>query len=378
MPQFHYQAVDDQQHRAEGEIEAATVQDAIAQLESRGLIVESIAVAGLRASIGAPLPKTAPPAVAAELQMASVLQAARPLIPALRAYADEMPAGRRRHELVRICSLLESNDAASIAARWKRLPEYWIPLLSAAAATNDPSRVLREFLDEAERAQALRIQWRRMLAYPAVVIALALAVLLFLSFAVIPIFRELFNDFGLRLPGLTQLVLNVAQFLTHPWWLTPAALVLLLVALFAFRHWTSPTHGTNPLGNWYDRTFRRSSVMSRFARFIAELLQAGVEPSVALPLAAETSGLPEVGEGRVGGPRSSLIAYAVSHDMPEATRTRLLKEVSNCFADQSRRRASVVQGLFGPLAVCFVGGCVLMVVLALFLPLVTLINNLSM
>jgi type II secretory pathway component PulF len=76
-------------------------------------------------------------------------------------------------------------------------------------------------------------------------------------------------------------------------------------------------------------------------------------------------------------PISATIAYATSRDMLPATRARLLKEVSNCFADQSRRRASVMQGLFGPLAVCFVGGCVLLVVLALFLPLVELINNLS-
>jgi len=111
-------------------------------------------------------------------------------------------------------------------------------------------------------------------------------------------------------------------------------------------------------------------------------------------LAAETTRLPEISRVPIlrtddaglidraklqsTTPYSTTIAYAISRDMPVASRTRLLKEISNCFADRSRRRASVMQGLFGPIAVCVVGGCVLLVVLALFLPLVQLINALSM
>ncbi len=394
MPRFHYQALNADEQLVAGDVDAATVQEAIAQLESRGLVVQSIGIASARAEAAEVALQIVPEAAIAEQQMARVLQEARPLVPALRAYAEEMTARPRRRELLAVCSLLESGDAASALERWRRLPEYWIPLLAAAAATNDPARVLREFLDEAERAHDLRVQWRRMLAYPVVVVLLALAVLLFLSLAVLPIFRDMFADFALQLPDLTRGVLGLGWFLTSRVGLVVAVIVVAVVAVLAMRRWLLPARANSRFTDWYDKRFRRSAVISRFARFAAELIQAGVEPTAAMRLAAQTTRLPEPSapapassagplnyaelvKSKFARPISATIAYATSRDMLPATRARLLKEVSNCFADQSRRRASVMQGLFGPLAVCFVGGCVLLVVLALFLPLVELINNLS-
>ena len=63
--------------------------------------------------------------------------------------------------------------------------------------------------------------------------------------------------------------------------------------------------------------------------------------------------------------------------MPEPSRVRLLKEVSGCYADRTRNRLSWTQGVVEPIAILFVGFVVGVVVLALFLPLIDLINNLA-
>jgi type II secretory pathway component PulF len=211
---------------------------------------------------------------------------------------------------------------------------------------------------------------------------------------VLPIFRDMFADFALQLPELTRGVLGVGWFLTSRVGLIVGVIILALVAALVLRRRLLPARTNSRFTDWYDKRFRRSAVISRFARFAAELIQAGVEPAAAMRLAAQTTRLPEPsapapasGAGplnyaelvkpKFAPPISATVTYAATRDMLPATRARLLKEVSNCFADQSRLRASVMQGLFGPLAVCFVGGCVLVVVLALFLPLVELINNLS-
>ena len=63
--------------------------------------------------------------------------------------------------------------------------------------------------------------------------------------------------------------------------------------------------------------------------------------------------------------------------MSSGARARLLTQLSRCHADRARIRLSLTHGVLGPIAICAVGGVVAVVVLALFLPLVDLINNLS-
>ena len=65
------------------------------------------------------------------------------------------------------------------------------------------------------------------MAYPIVVFGLAAAVLAFLSFVPIPIFREMFASFGLRLPWLTQLVLTIAA------WITSGKIIVVAIVIAA-------------------------------------------------------------------------------------------------------------------------------------------------
>ena len=74
---------------------------------------------------------------------------------------------------------------------------------------------------------------------------------------------------------------------------------------------------------------------------------------------------------------TSTVQYALQTDMPAPVRVRLLKEVSSCYADRTRHRLSWTCGIVESIAIGVVGVVVGLAVLALFLPLVDLINNLS-
>src|SRR5262245_39749600 len=108
MPLFHYQALDVNGQLVSGDLETVDVQSAVGELHARGLAVQSIGLA-----ITQPLPPTPPSASSAsriqpprqrlpgesvELavlrsHMAVILDRGRPIAPALRAYAEEMPSG---------------------------------------------------------------------------------------------------------------------------------------------------------------------------------------------------------------------------------------------------------------------------------------------
>jgi type IV pilus assembly protein PilC len=401
MPRFHFQALNDAQELTVGEVEADAVALAITQLEASGLTVLSIgfATAETTAALAAqkppaPAPKLKPPVIDAtrdenvlRAHLARTLDRARPLTPALRAYAEEMPSGRRRRELTEVCGILSRGEVEAATAALATAPEYWIPLIGSTAGSNDSAAVLRNFIAESQQADETRRQWWTLLAYPLFLIGFATLVLVLLSYMVVPTFQSIFEDFGLELPRLTLWIINVSEWLT-----TGAPFLLIGVLLIAVA--TAIQLGGPVLSEWFGNWFGRSTSMARFAGSTADLLAGGIETPDALRIAGRTAkggrlqrasqtlaSLLESGDVAIAerwrGPVTATIFYAVTAELPMAARIRLLQEIANCYVDRARSQVSWNQGILGPLTIFIVGFVVALVALALFLPLIDLINNLA-
>jgi type II secretory pathway component PulF len=408
MPLFYYEALDANGQLVGGDLEANDVQQAVGELHARGLSVQSIRMA-THSSVEPTTPDTRSSNRArasaqrggegVELavlrsHMATILERGRAIAPALRAYAEEMPAGWQRRQLLAVCRILERGDPAEAAAALAELPECWIPLLSAATTSPDPGRVLREFLIESRRADELRQKWWLTLAYPLILTGLALAVMTALSIFVIPEFRTIFSDFGMQLPALTEFILNMASTLRTWGVLFLGVLGALFVLLLLNANRLLPAAAFSWLGEWFRPPFTRRTAVARFARFTADLLEAGVSLPDSLRIAGFTVNQSRMqraawqlandleltgGVSQRADRRSvtSTVAFALAPDTPPASRIRLLREISDCHAERVRRGLSWTTGIIEPLAICAVGFVVGLTVVALFLPLVTLVEGLS-
>lgn len=411
MAIFRYQALDADHRLIAGEFEADSVQQAIAQLEETGLVIQSIGYADasaasvppnpsgtqtLQETIARGIPRSAVDIEQAVLRshMAQILERGRAIAPALRAYAEEMPPGRRRRQLRTVCNVLERGDTTAATAELIALPDYWIPLLSAATSSADPGRVLHDFLAETERADNLRRQRWQTLAYPFVVGCLALAVMTLLSIFVIPEFRKIFDEFDLALPESTQVLLGVASWLTSPWlWLIVVPAIAIGIFLLSSRLIRNAVTSSWLSGRLSFPISRRNAI-ARFAQFTADLLEAGLQ----MPDALRIAGLSvnrvrlrraawclanEIDSGGDDTPQHELIPLtatvvrAVRSDYPLQSRIHLLREVSACHSERARRIFSWTIGLVEPFAICVVGFVVGLTVLALFMPLVKLVEGLS-
>ena len=415
MPRYRYHALNADRQPVTGELSAAGFAQAISQLESQGLIVQSIvdAASDISASIGTSSPssgespfasQTAADRASAEqadlrLHMEQVIQRGQDLLPPLRAYAAEMPRGRQRRELEAVLRVLERGDAATATTSLAALPGYWIPLLSAASSSHDPGRVLRDFLQESQRAADLSRQWWIALAYPLFLTGIAVLVMAALSFLVIPIFRDIFEGFGLQLPWLTVWLLTVSDWFTSGRIIIIAlALVLLAVLLVRGRH-LLPAGLRVWFGDHFDPLFGRSTALARLAQFTADLLEAELSPAHALRLAgmatnrgaikraawrvsaeleprqSQTAGDPPLRRSRRLIPAT--VVLALRAPLTATARVRVLREISACYADRARLRLSWTRGILEPIAICAIGLIVGVTVLALFMPLFTLIHGLS-
>jgi type II secretory pathway component PulF len=249
MPNFQYQALSAEKQPVSGELQADSVEDAIAQLQARGLELQSIAHAPGGKQPGAadfrPTDTIAARRVIEQkvlrAHLAKVLEGSSALLPALRAFSQEAPAGRPRKELEALIHILEQGNAEEAERAFAELPDYWIPLLSAAISSSDPGRILQEFIRETQRSEELRRQWWLTLTYPVLVACIAGLVLMLLSVLVIPVFRELFQSFGLQLPGITEFNLTLAQWIASWWGLLAVVFVVVVGVVFY------STNGGKPL-----------------------------------------------------------------------------------------------------------------------------------
>jgi type II secretory pathway component PulF len=402
MPLFYYQALNANQQRVAGEMSAESLVQALAQLESQGLLIQSISSAPIPGGGAGENPfadhddsgRTAVEQAALQQHLQRALERGRDILPALRAYAQEIPTGRRRRELDSVLRILERGDVAEAANTLAVLPGYWIPLLGAATASRDPGRILREFVRESERAMELQRQWWLTLSYPALLGGMAIAVLAVLSIFVIPVFREMFTDFGLQLPHLTLLILGIAEWIASGRILIVAAALVAIVVLLRQATRLLPLSVRNWCGDHLGVRWGRTTALARFSQFTADLLEAELETPQAVRLAGIATRNPPIrrAAGRLAGdlesgrelvrPGSrgvltSTIVYALNNGISAASRIRLLREISAGYAERARIRLSWTRGIIEPLAICAIGLIVGATVLAMFLPLISLIQGLS-
>lgn len=385
MPRFHYQALNSDGQFVDGDVDADGAAHAIALVEALGLAVQSIAVA----TPSSPLSRQEgrPEDDSLRVYLAQTLQRCQPIAPALRAYAEEMPVGHRRSALHRVADVVAQGDVAAAAAEFERAPEWWIPLVGSAAAGHDSGEMLDRFIADSRGADEARRQWWTLLAYPLLLVGVAMTVLVALAHIVVPTFRSIFEDFDLTLPTITLWTLHVSHWSTTRQALIIATLLLAVGGLAIFL-------GQRTVGSWCAAIFGRFTQLARLTRFTADLLAAGIGESDALRIASCTVHSQRLGAAggalaphlnlrdvaalqRFQRPLSATVVYALAAEMPPTARIRLLQELSVCYADRARTWASWTQGLLGPLTMLFVGGLVGFVALSLFVPLVDLINNLT-
>lgn len=394
MPHYRYQALNANDQLSSGEITADNFATALEQLAAKGLVVQSLVDLTV-AEQTQPVAANAEDEAAWQQQLVLLLQSGRELLPPLKAFAEELSHGRHRRQLELLISTLERGNitAAEATATLRALPGYWIPLLSAATVSRDPGRILREFLRESEQAEELRRLWWQASAYPLILFGLAAGVLVALSFLVIPIFRNIFSGFGIRVPMPTYLVLTIAE------WITSGRLLIAIVVVAALAfglyrglRWLSP-----PVREWWADRFAtwigHSTAIARFTQFTADLLEAEISPGHALRLAGLAAGngsiqraAARVAAGLVAATEEArdknrrlltrTVHYALVTSTANASRVRLLREISASYTERMRWWLSWTRGFVEPLAILVVGLIVGSVACALFFPLINLLHAL--
>lgn len=299
MPRYRYEAVDAAGEVVRDELDAATLDAAIARLRDQGLLPLTVneAKSGfLRGGFGQPLfskrrALSRKTIALLTQQLASLLHAGMPLDRALTILIgvteDEQakPVLERVQEKVRGGSSLA--DALEVQGVFSR---FYLNMVRAGEAGGALDIVLKRLTEFLERSQALRETVTSALIYPIILLSVsALSVIILLTF-VVPQFQRLFADAGKALPLATQIVIAVGDGFRYYWWV--GAILFVLLSAIARQQLSQPESRAR-WDDWFLRLPLFGDLIAkvetaRLSRTLGTLLGNGVSMLNALTIVRET------------------------------------------------------------------------------------------
>jgi len=335
-------------------------------------------------------------------ELADVGGTGMPLAPGLRAAAEEASNRRIGAALRHIAGRIEQGVplADALSENAQRFPTHVAGLVAAALRTSDLGPALEELV---AHHRALRETWWHVagsLAYPLFVLAFAMLIVAFLLTLVVPVFSEQFVEFQMELPALTLGVMEASNAFIRLFsgvrkWLTlgtlagVAAMLVVARLLSGAARWRRLWETTPLVGSILSWTGAAG-----FARMLAVLLEHEVPLPQALRLTADA-----VTDGNVreschelaagvedGGSLADLIESKrrlpatlvpfVRLGEQQGTLPAALRTASEVFLGRVFLRAALLRSVSPTIVFLIVGAVVMLCVVALFWPLMTLIDGL--
>ncbi|HEX8324119.1 MAG TPA: type II secretion system F family protein [Tepidisphaeraceae bacterium] len=299
MASFAYTAIDRQGRRTTGVIPAESRAAAMDAVASQGLSPISIAEAaaknsGFSLKLGG---GTKVPAKAVEnftRELANLLAAGLSLSRALALLKRESSNAAAKNAWTKIHDSVVGGEplAESLAKFPQAFSSVYIAMVRAGETGGFLHVVLQQISDFRQREQDLKGKVKAAMIYPIALASVATGVLIFLMTFFIPKFSAIFEQFGSKLPALTQVVVAISGFLISYGLFIAIGLA---VGVYFLRKWMATLAGKRAIERLVLRTPALGLVVARFAlvrfsRMLGTLVGSGVPLVAALKVAKEAIG----------------------------------------------------------------------------------------
>jgi len=295
MPSFVYVARETGSGREiRSSVEATTEQAAIAALLNRNLLVVSI-----QEKIGKKGRTSGGKVALADLvvftrQLATMIDAGLAMVQSLQGLAEQTTNKVMRDVIKDVCTRVEGGDSFSEALQ--KHPNAFNRLYVAMVGAGERGGLLAEILARLavylENTARLRKKVKSAMMYPTVVTVVAILITIFLLVKVIPVFGDIYKDFGAELPGPTKFLINLSNILKHYF------LLFLLAGGGSVYGWFYFIKTKAGREFWDARRIKlpifgsiaHKICLARFTRTLASLIRSGVPILEVLQIVSQTVG----------------------------------------------------------------------------------------
>ena len=414
MPSFAYEAMNQAGQEVKDEIDALSSEDALAKIRNLGYFPTRIrekggakakAAAGKKKSgSGFSIGRVKNKQITLITRQLSTLQdAGLPILRSLQILEEQQKPGLLKNTLRGMTEDIEGGSTLSEAcARHPRaFNRLYVNMVAAGEAGGVLDIILQRLAEFMEKAEKLKRKIISAMIYPAVVISFAGAIVVGIMIVVIPKFKDIFNDFGVTLPAPTLFLMGTSDWVVLG---TPPGWLIILLSPFAIMGVIKLIRSSN--GGKYALDYvglkipglgmlMQKTAVARFTRTLGTLIAAGVPILEAINITRDTSGnevyaraLGKVhdsireGESFAGPLRVTKVCDGLVTNMIDVGEEtgdldKMLLKIADNYEEDVDVAVNSLVSLLEPLMVITMGSIVGFIVVALFMPLVELIQSVS-
>ncbi|MDR0534987.1 MAG: type II secretion system F family protein [Puniceicoccales bacterium] len=408
MPTYHYTAADASGRSMSGKIDAPSEAAARSKLSAQRLIATSIkaesgsVTALLDAAKGKKSGKKTGK-VAHEIltvftrQLATLLQAGLPLLRALEILHKQEKNPNMKSILANLIENISSgnNLSDSMMQHNKAFDHLYTNMIRAGEAGGVLDRVLNRLAMFMEKSLRLKKKIKSAMTYPVVVISVAVIIVVILMVKVVPQFQEMLAKQGAEMPQLTQIVIDISQFLQVYWYGIP---VIVAGLVTGFKLMSKSPRAKRVFDRLVFRIpkigpFVTVAAVARFSRTFGTLMASGVPILQAITITRDTMSNIVINEAlttihdrvRDGEPLSvpleqSMVFPAMVTSMIQVGEEtgqlpEMLNRVADTYDEEVDNAVGAMTSIIEPLLIVFLAVVVGTIVIAMFLPLIKLIET---
>ncbi len=416
MQKFNYVAMDGHGKEQKGVVEAKDQNQAVSLLRQNNLFPQTItpvggqqkAKSGLSGDMNIKLPAIFKKRVKAKelmvltRQLATLVDSGLPLMRGLRILTKQTKNSTLKAALLGMGTAVEGGSTFSEAlAQYPKIFDHlYVNMAKAGEAGGVLEQSLNRLAEFLEKAEKIKNKVKSAMTYPVVVLIVALGITGFLMVKVIPQFEKVFADLmegSKKMPALTQAVMNFSKgFSTN----LPVMIGGVIAIVVVIRLWYKTATGQM----FIDRLkmhlpgvgdLLRKSSIARSTRTLGTLMQSGVPVLQALDIVRDTAGNAmiakayqsihdSVKEGESMTPpmeRSKVFpAMVISMvDVGEETGAlpNMLERIANTYDDEVDNAVDALTSIIEPVMIVVLALIVGTIVVAMFMPLTTIISGMS-
>jgi type IV pilus assembly protein PilC len=387
MSTYVFKAIDGTGGKARGEVEADSKQAVADQLKQRGLIVLDISDKHSAANMEIRLMKRVKPNDLAifSRQLATMISSGMSILRALYVLEEQTDDKFLKETIVAVRKDVEAG--LSLSDSMARHPKVFNPLFVAMTQAG-----------ELQKDAGLRKQIKSAMVYPVMVIVFAVGVMMALVAFLVPVFENVFKEFGGKLPPMTQVSVTMSHIVLNDWWAMIGGTIAVVVG---FVKWKKTTWGRKQ----WDRfrlhipmkigTIVQQIAVARWSRTLASLTAAGVPLLQALEITGRTGGNVVVEEsmdeviasvkrgGTIAAPLAqqpifpSIVTHMVGVGEETGALDQMLDRVAEFYEEQVEASVKALTSILEPIMIIMIGAIVGFIVISMYLPLFEVYNNIE-
>jgi type IV pilus assembly protein PilC len=430
MPKFNYIALDKLGNESKGSLDVASQNEAINRVKEMGLFPTKITEAGKdgktdkKAKDSKSVAKSKPksggkkgggfniniklpgmggvkPKVLTTFtrQLATLVDAGLPLLRGLRVLEKQERNVNLKRILAELSASIEGGSTFSeaLAQHPKVFNKLFVNMVKAGELGGVLEVVLKRLAEFSEKAQKIKGKVKAALFYPVAVLIVAVGIMILLMCFVVPKFKDVFAGMGVDMPWFTTFVMNISDLIQHHILETMGVMAVLVVLFLLFiktkfgrYNWDKVQLIMPAFGPVISKV-----AISRFTRTLGTLVSSGVPILQALTIVKETAGNviianavgqihESVKEGEtITAPLESsrvfppMVVSMVDVGEQTGAMPEMLLKIADNYDEEVDNAVAAMTSLLEPIMIVFLAVLVGSIVIAMFLPLIAMITQLS-